>query len=38
MTKKRRKRWLRNRQKDYHRTKFVQAFRECFVQRGIVEK
>jgi|GEM_PF-5336868 len=36
MNKKRRKRWLKARQKDYRRTKFAQAFRECFVRKGIL--
>lgn len=36
MTKQRRKRWLKSRQKAYRRTKFVDAFRECFVRKGIL--
>lgn len=32
----RRKRWMRARQKAYRKAKFVDAFREYFVKRGIL--
>lgn len=32
----RRKRWLQARTKTYQRVKFVEAFRECFVKKGIL--
>lgn len=37
MSKRKRKRWMKARVKAYQRTKFVEAFRECFVRKGILK-